>query len=78
MEFKECTLDGKRISYTDSTEFFVEVGKGEKGAYKTRYKVTGNLGQAVILYNGLNIGNGYKKRIRVPAFNKPILARATS
>ena len=70
-------LDGKRIAYHSATEFYVEVGKGNR-AYKTRYKITGNLTQAVMYYNGINIGNGYKKRLRCPAMNKPILARQFS
>ena len=76
--FKTATLDGKRIAYTDHTEFLVEIGRGEKGAYRTRYSIKGNLAQAVMYFNCLNIGNGYKKRLRAPSFNKPILARAFS
>jgi len=77
MELKTIELDGKRIAYTDMTEFFVQVGRG-KGAYKTRYKITGNLSQAVWYYRCINVGNGYKKRLYVPTFNKPLLARQFS
>jgi len=77
MEFKISELDGKRIAYTDMTEFFVQVGRG-KGAYETRYKITGNLSQAVWHYCCINVGNGYKKRLYVPTFNKPLLARQFS
>lgn len=72
-----ATLDGKQIAYSSLTEFLVQVGKG-KGSYKTRYKFTGNLAQAVFYYRSLNIGNGYKKRLFVPAFNKPVLAKYLS
>jgi hypothetical protein len=72
-----ATLDGKQIGYSSLTEFLVQVGKG-KGSYKTRYKFTGNLAQAVFYYRSLNIGNGYKKRLFVPAFNKPVLAKYLS
>jgi hypothetical protein len=75
---KTATLDGERIAYTDRTVFLVEVGRGPKGAYHTRYTLTGNLAQAVVYFNGINIGNGYKKRLRAPEFNKPVLARAAS
>lgn len=75
---KIATLDGKRVAYTDDTVFLVEVGRGPKGAYTTRYSFTGNLAQAVLHFNGINIGNGYKKRLRAPDFNKPVLARAAS
>ncbi len=78
MQHKTATLDGKRICYTDETEFLVESGWGEKGAYRTRYAFTGNLAQAVFYYNCINIGNGGKKRLRAPSFNKPVLARAFS
>lgn len=77
MELKTATLDGKTIAYTDQTEFLVEVGRNQ-GAYQTRYSFTGNLAQAVMHYRCINIGNGYKKRLRAPSFNKPVLARAFS
>ena len=71
-----CKVDGKRIAYDNEyTEFLVQVGKGKKGAYKTKYHFTGNIGQAIMYYKAINIGNGYKKRFYVPSFNKPILAR---
>lgn len=72
-----ATLDGKRIAYSNQTEFLVQVGRG-RGSYSTRYKFTGNLSQAVLYYRSLNIGNGYKKRLFVPSFNKPTLARYIS
>jgi len=72
-----ATLDGKPVAYSTDTEFLVQVGKG-RGAYSTRYRFTGNLGQAVLWYRSINIGNGYKKRLFVPSFNKPTLARYIS
>lgn len=77
MTIKTVELDGKRIAYGDSTRFEVQVGKGKSG-YKTRYAFTGNIHQAVIYYRGINIGNGYKKRLYSPDMNKPVLARAFS
>jgi len=71
-------LDGKRIAYSDETEFLVQVGKG-KGAYKTRYRIVGNLSQAVMYFNGINIGRGYKKRLMMPSCRfSPMLARQIS
>jgi hypothetical protein len=64
---KQATLDGKRIAYTDDTQFWVQIGK-DKSSYKTRYTY----------YRGINIGNGYKKRLYSPSMNKPTLARALS
>ena len=77
MQIKTATLDGATIAYTNATEFLVEVGRYQ-GAYHTRYSFTGNLTQAVLYFNAINIGNGYKKRLRAPSFNKPVLARAFS
>jgi hypothetical protein len=72
-----ATLDGKSVGYSDETEFLVQIGK-DSGSYKTRNRIVGNLAQAVMIYNGINIGNGYKKRLLAPSFNKPLLARQFS
>lgn len=77
MTIKQATLDGKNIAYAESTEFLVQVGKG-KSSYRTRYSFKGDLAQAVFHFNAINIGNGYKKRLVAPAFNKPLLARQFS
>lgn len=77
MQVKTVELDGKRVAYTDETIFLVEIGKG-RGKYKTAIKCTGNIHEAVRYYRAVNIGNGYKKRLRAPSFNKPLLARAFS
>ena len=74
---KTATLDGKRIAYTDTTEFLVQIGRG-KGAYATRYSFKGELGRAVMYYNAINIGRGYKKRLIMPAAIRPVLARELS
>jgi len=76
MNIFNCELDGKKIAYAEDTEFLVQVGKG-KGSYKTKYRVCGNLPQAVMWYRGINIGNGYKKRLLMPSCsNNPVLARS--
>jgi hypothetical protein len=77
IKLNTATLDGKPIAYSNITEFLVQVGKG-RGAYSTRYKFVGDLAQAVFYYRCINIGNGYKKRLFVPSFNKPTLARYIS
>lgn len=71
-------LDGKRIAYHTTTEFLVQVGRGPKGSYTTRYSFTGNLTQALMYYKSINIGRGYKKRLIAPSMNRPLLARAFS
>jgi len=59
---KIAIVDGRRIRYSDSTYFKVQVGCGHKNRYETRWG-TPNLDQAVSLYNGLNVGPGFKKRL---------------
>lgn len=71
----ESELDGKKVAYHSETEFLIQIGKGPKGSYTTRYKVTGSLTEAVSWYNGINIGNGYKKRLVMAG---RVLARAAS
>jgi hypothetical protein len=77
MQYKTATFDGKRICYTETTEFLVQTGhKNQK--YTTRYAFKGNLHQAVRYYCGINIGRGHKKRLLMPGARKPVLARAFS
>jgi hypothetical protein len=77
LAMKTNELNGVKIVYHDDTEFLVQVGK-DSGAYKTRYRFVGNLVSAVMYYNGINIHNGYKKRILMPSAKKPLLARSFS
>lgn len=77
MQHKTATLDGKRITYTDLTKFEVQVGR-HRNAYETRYSFEGNLVEAVRYYRGINIGNGYKKRLMMVGAVRPVLARAFS
>lgn len=66
ISLKENSLDGKKIGYSSETEFLVQVGKGPKGKYTTRYFIKGNLYRATLFYNGINLGPGYKKRLLMP------------
>lgn len=77
MQFKTATLDGKKIIYSETTRFEVQVGR-HNSAYKTRYAFDGNLHRAVAYFNALNIGYGYKKRLLMPGARKPVLARQFS
>jgi len=78
MCLKLATLDGKRIAYCDSTQFLIQA-RSPQGRYKTKYEVIGNFGQAILLYNGLNIGHGYTKRLLMPAdIQNPIIAKVKS
>ena len=68
-------LDGRRIAYHSETVFRVQLGRGSKGSYSDRFRVIGNLAQAVLLFNGLNVGNGYKARLLMEGANRLVLAR---
>ena len=71
-------LDGKKIAYSSETVFIIQLGKGPKGSYRNRMSFKGNLARAVLWYNSLNIGYGYKKRLIMPSSKKPVLARHKS
>lgn len=47
MRLLTAVLDGKKIAYTDETEFIVQTGKG-KGSYTANY-ICKNLGSAPVL-----------------------------
>jgi hypothetical protein len=57
--------------------YLVQVGKGSKSSYKTRYSFS-ELKEALFYYRCINIGNGYKKRLLAPSLKKPLIARAFS
>lgn len=77
-----------RLALMGHETFLVQIGKGAKGSYKTRYSFNtggGNaegallcLKEALFYYKSLNVGNGYKKRLVCREFNKPLLARQFS
>lgn len=68
-------LDGKNLAFASNTEFYIQVGKG-RGAYKTRMKFLGDeFARGVMYYKGINVSNGYKKRLISWNLNKPVLAR---
>jgi len=73
----EKELNGKKIAYHSTTQFLVQIGRGKSG-YKTRYSIEGNLAQAIMYFDCINIGNGYKKRLIAPSLNKPLLLRQFS
>jgi hypothetical protein len=77
IELKQSILNGKPIAYSSATVFEVQVGY-KQGKYKNRYSFEGNLEQAVFYYNGINIGNGFKKRLYCGTLNKTTLAKQFS
>lgn len=72
------TLNGKQIAWSSETNFLVQVGRGAKGGYATRYSFKGDLGKAIFYYESINIGNGYKKRLLMPSSPRPVLAKERS
>jgi hypothetical protein len=62
VEIKFGELNGKGIAYSSETLFYVQVGR-YKSSFKTKYTIKGSLGQAAFYYAGMNVGNGYKKRL---------------
>lgn len=78
MKCKVSYLDGKSVAYSEKTIFSIQVGRA-KSTYKSRYTIQGDFGRAVLYYNGINIGNGYKKRLMMCGHEKDVvLAKAKS
>lgn len=71
-------LNGQSITYTPETNFLIQVGRGTRGEYKTRYCITGDLCRAVFYYEGINIGNRFKKRLVAPSLDKKPILQAQS
>jgi len=74
IEIKHITIDGKRMAYTNQTEFLVQVGKN-RSAYRTRYRFVGDIHQAAKYYLAINVGLGYKKRLYAPSMKVPTIAK---
>lgn len=66
------------FAWSSRTEFHVQIGKGVKGKYHTKYTFRGDLITAFKYFHAINIGRGYKKRLFSPHMNQRVLARAHS
>ena len=76
IKFSHLVLNGKTIAYHQHTQFWVQVGRGKRGSYKTRYSFTGDLHRAIMFYKMVNVGAGYKKRLYMPScFKNPVLIK---
>lgn len=76
--FEKAILNGKYVVYGNQTEFLIQVGKDGKASYKTKYTIKGNLNQAVMLYNKIELSPGEKKRLLQPSCSRnPILAKSS-
>ena len=74
----EYLINGKAVAIHKDSIIRVQIGKN-KSSYRDKYTFKGHeMPQAIIYYNGINIGNGYKKRLYVDSFNKPVLDRQFS
>jgi hypothetical protein len=72
-------LDGRVIGYSNRSEFLVQIGRGPKGSYDTKYTFVGELARALKWYSAINIGRGYKKRLLMPSCaGNPVLAKQVS
>lgn len=68
-------LDDRSLAYTSETVFRVQVGRG-RGAYRDKYRIVGDLAQAVLFYNGINCRAPYKARLYSDFMRpRPTLAR---
>ncbi len=68
-------LNGKQCVYTSETIFRVQWGRNKKASYKTLRTFKGNLTQAVLWYNALNIRYPFKKRLYSESMTRPVMAR---
>lgn len=70
-------IDGKDYTYSEGDLWNVEVGKGS-GSYKVRYSLD-TPHKAMLYFNAINIGRGFKKRLTLVQNNDKIhIARVLS
>lgn len=75
---KTVNIDGKDFVYNAGDVWKVEVGKGEKGGYHSRYTLD-TPHSAMFYFNGINIGRGFKKRLSLIQNGKKVtVAKSTS
>lgn len=61
------------MSKSSDTVFYIQVGKGTKGSYRTKFAVVGNVGKATLIFDMLNVASGHKKRLVADGVKKPII-----
>lgn len=64
---------GKVVWVLSDEKFAIQVGKGSKGSYRSKYVLSG-LHRAHFYYSCLNLGPGYKARI-LQLSNKKVIAK---
>lgn len=76
--FYEYELNGKKIILHHTSIIDIQLGKN-KSSYKTKHSFNAaEFSRAIMIYNGYNIGNGYKKRLICNTLNKRVIHRAVS
>lgn len=78
MKITTVSLNDKMVAYTDENIFRIEFAHGQKGRYRLQNQIKGDLPRAVMLYNMLNIGMGFRKRLVCRDFNKTVIAKHVS
>ena len=56
-----------------NTRFIIQYGKGKHGRYRVQYDFTGNLSEAINLYDRLKVYAGWKKRLLAPSLANPLV-----
>ena len=71
-------IDGKDYTWSEGDRWKVEVGKGEKGKYHSRYTLD-TPHMAMRYFNAINIGRGFKKRLTLEQGGRKVrIARVAS
>lgn len=73
------THKGKIIELGETEIWLVQIGRYDKGSYKTKYRfVSPTVSEAAKYYVGINIGRGYKKRLVLLRDKNVVIARQFS
>lgn len=77
-ELLQGELHGKRIAYGSNTEFVIQLTKSRnrKSGFVTWRIIKGDLAQAMMYYQSLELHNGKRKRLLMPSAKQPVLARS--
>ena len=74
----EYEIDGKELKLEGWETIRVQLGY-KSGKYKTHSSFTAkDMHRALMIYNGINIGNGYKKRLVIGILKPKTIAKAAS
>lgn len=74
IQYYYAELPNRRVGYTSTTTFFVQVGWRNSG-YRTKHKVVGDLEKAFEHYEAVRLSSNGKKRILMSGAKQPVIAR---